>query len=311
MKKKVLVTGSCGFIMNNFVSLASNNYNIINVDRINFPNNQPKLKNFYLADIRDRHIIDNIFRIEQPDIVLHGAAETHVDNSLLDPTSFVTSNILGTQVLVDCSIKYNVEKFILISTDEVYGQLENLNDKSWKEESPIDPRNPYSASKAGSELIVMSASKSYGLNYNITRSSNNYGPKQVSEKLIPKCIKHILNNIKIPIYGKGLQIRDWTYVEDNCKGLITVIEKAKAKEIYNISSNQELTNIELVNKICDIVGKGHNLIEFIPDPRKSHDYRYSVDSSKIKSLGWKPTVDLNDGLVKTVNWYLSNAGFVS
>jgi len=310
--KKILVTGSCGFIMSNFIKKNNENYYMIGLDKINFKHSMPEtMNNFYLADIRDRHIIDNIFRIEKPDLILHGAAETHVDNSLSDPSSFVTSNILGTQVLIDCAVKYNVEKFILVSTDEVYGQLEDENAKSWKEDESLNPRNPYSATKASSELMVMAANKSHGLQYNITRSSNNYGPKQIPEKLIPKTIKSILKNESIPVYGKGLQIRDWTYVDDNCNGLMLVLKNGKNNEAYNISANNELTNINVVNKICDIIGKGQELITYIKDPRKSHDFRYSIDTTKIRNLGWLPETSFEYGLKKTIEWYLDNLWIIN
>lgn len=317
-KLKILVTGSCGFIFSNFlrkVVYEKKPYQLISIDRVNFNNINSMYWNknhtFYIADIRDQHIIDNIFKIEKPDIVIHGAAETFVDSSLIDPNSFVTTNVLGTQVIVNACVKYDVKKLIYISTDEVYGQLTSEDEKSWTEDVYLNPRNPYAATKASGELIVKAAHESFGLTYNITRCSNNYGPRQNTEKLIPKTIKCILTGNKIPIYGQGSQIRDWTYVYDNCQALFSILENGKDNEIYNISSNQEFTNIEVIQNICNVIGKGHDLISFIDDPRKNgHDFRYSVDSSKVRELGWKPTFKFKEGITETIGWFLSNQWFL-
>jgi dTDP-glucose 4,6-dehydratase len=263
---------------------------------------------FHIADIRDQHVIDVIFQFEKPDIVIHGAAETFVDHSFIDPNSFVTSNVLGTQVIVNACIKHGVQKLIYISTDEVYGQLTSEDEPSWTEDSPINPRNPYAATKAAGELIVKAANQSHGLVYNITRSANNYGPRQSPEKLIPKAIKNILKGIPIPIYGQGSQLRDWTHVFDNCTGIMTVLKEGKPNEVYNISANQEFSNIEVIQNICNVMKTGHDLITFVEDPRKGgHDFRYSINSDKLKKLGWKPTIKLSDGLSNLcVPWYLNN-----
>jgi len=314
-RPKVLCTGTCGFIFGNFIRKAiyeKHPYSFVSIDRVNSNaiNSMYWNKNhtFHVADIRDQHIIDTIFQFEKPDIVIHGAAETHVDNSLSDPNSFVTSNVLGTQVLVNASIKYGVEKFIYISTDEVYGQLTSEDDPSWTEDAPINPRNPYAATKAAGELIVKAAHESHGLIYNITRSANNYGPRQTADKLLPKAIKNILQGKPIPIYGKGLQVRDWLHVFDNCSGILTILNSGAPNEIYNISANQEFANIEVIQKICNAMNRGHDLISFIEDPRKNgHDFRYSIDSSKLKKLGWNPTTKLVDGLTNScIPWYLNN-----
>ncbi len=315
---KILVTGSCGFIFSNFlrkVVYEKKPYQLISIDRVNFSsvNSMYWNKNhtFYVADIRDQHIIDTIFKLEKPDVVIHGAAETFVDSSLIDPNSFVTTNVLGTQVISNACVKNDVKKLIYISTDEVYGQLKSEEDLSWTEDSVLNPRNPYAATKASGEFIVKAAHESFGLNYNITRCSNNYGPRQNTEKLIPKTIKCILNGQKIPIYGKGLQIRDWTYVYDNCQAIFSILENGVDNEVYNISSNQELTNVEIIQNICNALGKGHDLMSFIEDPRKNaHDFRYSVDSSKIRSLGWKPSFKLKDGINQTIDWYINNQWYL-
>jgi len=313
---KVLLTGTCGFIFSNLIRKAiyeKQPYSFVSVDKVNGNANvlySHKNHVFHLADIRDQHIMDKIFQFERPDIVIHGAAESFVDYSLTDPNAFVTSNVLGTQVLINASVKHGVKKFIYISTDEVYGQLTNESDAAWTEESPLNPRNPYSASKAAGELMVQAAYHSHGLIYNITRSSNNYGPRQTPEKLIPKAIKCVMQGQKIPIYGQGLQVRDWTHVFDNCGALLTVLNQGKPNEIYNISANQELPNIEVIQKICNEMGKGHDLISFIDDPRKGHDFRYSIDSSKIRELGWKPAYRFKEGIADTVEWYQMNQWFL-
>lgn len=314
--KKVLITGTCGFIFSNFIRRAiyeRQPYSFVSIDRVSgHANNVYSNKNhvFHIADLRDQHVIDKIFQFERPDIVIHGAAESFVDYSLSDPNAFVTSNVLGTQVVINACVKHNVERLIYISTDEVYGQLTSESDAAWKEDAPLNPRNPYSASKAAGELMVKAAYQSHGLIYNITRSSNNYGPRQTAEKLIPKAIKCIMDGQKIPIYGQGLQIRDWTHVFDNCSAIKTVLNSGKPNEIYNISANQELPNIEVIQKICNAMGRGHELISFIEDPRKGHDFRYSIDSSKIRELGWKPTYKFKEGIADTVEWYSLNQYFL-
>ncbi len=322
-KKKILITGSCGFIFGNFVrklmhwsNRESNNcpYSIISVDKVNVNAANSLYYNkdhtFYIADICDQHIINTIFQFEKPDIVIHGAAETFVDYSLSDPNIFMTSNVLGTQIIINCCVKFGVEKLIYISTDEVYGQLTDENAPAWTELSPLNPRNPYSASKAAGELLVQAAHQSHGLIYNITRSSNNYGPRQTPEKLIPKAIKCVLDGQKIPIYGEGRQMRDWTHVSDNCSAILSILKRGAPNEIYNISANQELHNIEVIQKICNTIGKGHNLITHIPDPRSGHDFRYSINSSKLKQLGWEPKLKFSEGIEKTVDWYMNNKWFL-
>lgn len=317
MPKKVLITGTGGFIFSNFIRKAiyeRQPYNFVSVDKVtksSVLNNiyQNKSHQFYIGDVADEHFMNVLFEYERPDVVIHGAAESFVDDSLKDPNKFIHSNVLGTQVVTNCCVKWGVERLIYISTDEVYGQLTSESDSAWTESSPLDPRNPYSASKASGELIVRAAHSSHGLNYNITRSSNNYGPRQTPEKLIPKVIKCIMNNEKIPVYGKGLQLRDWTYVNDSCAAILTVLRDGKLNETYNISANQEFTNIEVVQKICNAMGKGHDLVEFVQD-RPGHDFRYSIDCSKIKNLGWKPTCRFKEGIVDTVEWYQKNTWFL-
>lgn len=313
-KRKILITGSCGFVMGNFIRKAIYEklpYSFVSIDRVNSNtiNSMYWNKNhtFHVADIRDQHVIDVIFQFEKPDIVIHGAAETSTDTSLTDPNSFITSNVLGTQVLVNAAIKHGVEKFIYVSTDQIYGQLNSENDASWTEEAPINPRNMYAVSKASGELVVKAANQAHGLIYNITRSANNYGPRQMPDKFLPKAIKQILQGNPISIYGNGLQVRDWIHVFDNCSGIMTVLSDGKPNETYNISANQEFTNIELIQKVCNAMESGHSLISFVDDPRKScHDFRYSIDSSKLRKLGWVPTMKFKEGLNSCIFWYQNN-----
>ena len=313
-KKRLLVTGSAGFIFSNFIRQCvydKHPYELYSVDRItnsSMMNNiyQHRLHEFFIADICDRHIMDKIFEYVKPEIVVHGAAEAAVDASIVSADNFIKSNVLGTQIMVDLSIKYGVEKFVQISTDEVYGAL-SADDKPWTEGSPINPLNPYSASKASAELIVKAAGNTHKLPFIITRSCNNYGARQTSDKLIPRSIKCILNGEKIPVYGNGKQMREWVHVYDNCNAILKIISDGKIGETYNISTGDELTNIEVINNICNIMGEGKELINhIIPDPRPGHDFRYAIENNKVKSLGWAPVYKFKDGLNNTINWYNSN-----
>jgi dTDP-glucose 4,6-dehydratase len=317
-KKKVLVTGTAGFIFGNFIRKAIYEkypYDLVSIDRLN--NNATnslywnKNHTFYIADICDKHIIDTIFKFEKPEIVIHAAASTHVDESIKDPNIFIHNNILGTQVIIDNCVKYKTERLVYVSSDEVYGALNTDTEESWKEDAPLNPRNQYSVTKAAGEMLVKAAHNAYGLTYNITRASNNYGPRQDCTKLLPKAIKCILDSEKIPIYGKGMQIREWLSVFDNCAAVLTILDKGKPNEVYNISSNQEYRNIEVVQDICNVLGKGHELISFISDPRNSaHDYRYSINCDKLKKLGWKPEKKFKEELKNTCNWYINNQWFL-
>ena len=315
----ILLTGSTGFIIGNLLRkmiYEKAQYRIVSIDRVSTPaalNNiyQNKNHTFYMGDISDSHFINNVFAYEKPDYVINGAAEASVDASLTDPNSFIKSNCMGIQVLLNAAVKYGVKKFLHVSTDEVYGALNSEEEASWTEESPLNPRNPYAASKACSELLVNAAGTSFGLPYLITRSSNNYGNRQTADKLIPRVIKCALEDKPIPVYGQGLQIRDWTYVQDNCSGLLKALEDGTINETYNIAANCETSNIEIINRICNLVGKGHKNITFIKDPRgNAHDFRYSVNTDKIRRLGWKPEFSFKDGLENTVNWYMTNQYFL-
>lgn len=319
---KLCLTGSAGFICSNMIrnilydkpsGFFTKNDKITSIDKVSFNSIHSlywnKNHSFHIADILDAHCLDVIFQLEKPNLVIHFAAETAVDASIANPSLYVSNNVLGTQNIINACVKHKVKKLVLCSTDEIMGQLTDINQPGWTETDFPNPRNPYSASKLAAEFLVQAAYHTYNLEYNIVRSSNNYGARQQPTKLIPKVIKCILNNQKIPLFGKGQQIRDWTYVNDNCQGIIDVIQKGKSNEIYNISSNCELTNLDMVKKICGIMKKSEDLIEFIPDPRFSHDWRYSLNTDKIRCLGWKPTNNLDQNLEETINWYRSNAWF--
>lgn len=311
MKKKVLLTGPCGFIFSNFIKKAlkeESEYTFVGVDKIVSPHNLYSINNDYklhIGDIADEHFMNVVFRVEKPDIIIHSAAESFVDDSIRKALPFVHSNVLGTQVVVDAAVKYGVERFIYVSTDEVYGQLTSANDKSWTEETPINPRNPYSASKAAGELIVRAAHQTHGLKYNITRCCNNYGPNQPPRNLVPKVITCILMNQPIPIHGEGKQFREWLHADDHSSAILKIMKEAPLNETYNIGSGIETTNLEMVHKICDILKKGNDLISFVKD-RPGHDFRYSVDCTKIKKLGWRPSFDFDRGLKHCVDWYIDN-----
>lgn len=312
MKKKILVTGSCGFIFSNFMFKnmhARQEYDFTSVDKLlaqyNFNNIcRHPAHHFYMGDIADEQFMNNVFLLEKPDYVIHGAAESFVDDSIASAKPFIHSNVVGTQCMVDLSLKHNVEKFIYISTDEVYGQLKP-DDPSWTESSITLPRNPYSASKLAGELIVRAAGETHGLNYNITRCSNNYGPRQPPRNLIPKVITCLLNDKDIPIHGSGEQLREWLYVSDHNDAVMRVLKEGKNKEIYNIGSGFELTNLEVVKQISDILNIAPK-IKHIKD-RPGHDFRYSVDCSKIKELGWQSKFsNFNFGIESTTKWYMEN-----
>lgn len=309
-KRKILVTGSCGFIFSNFMRKAMREawpYTFISVDAVLADYNLPNVTlnqdhNFYMGDIADEKFMANVFKLERPDIVIHGAAESFVDDSIRSAGPFIHSNVVGTQVMVDLSLKYGVEKFIYISTDEVYGQLKP-GELAWTENSPINPRNPYSASKASGELIVKAANQTHGLNYIITRCCNNYGPGQPPRNLVPKIISCLRDNIPIPIHGSGEQFREWINVEDHCEAIRIVLERGQNNEIYNVGSGLELTNLEMVAQIHQFFPSTNLQITHIKD-RPGHDFRYSVDCSKLQSLGWSPRVNLQMGLSACAQWYL-------
>ncbi|MBE7053773.1 MAG: dTDP-glucose 4,6-dehydratase [Ruminococcaceae bacterium] len=315
---KILVTGGAGFIGSNFVYYMLDkhpNYDIVCLDALTYAGNlktldgalkNPKFK-FVKGDIADRELVFDLFEKEEFDIVVNFAAESHVDRSIEDPGIFLKTNILGTQTLMDASRKYNVKRYHQVSTDEVYGDLPlDRPDLFFTEETPIHTSSPYSASKASADLLVQAYHRTFGLPITISRCSNNYGPYHFPEKLIPLMIANALNNKKLPVYGEGLNVRDWLYVEDHCKAIDMIIHDGKVGEVYNIGGHNEKTNIYIVRKILELLGKSEDLITYVTD-RKGHDLRYAIDPTKIKNdLGWEPDTMFDDGIVKTVNWYLEN-----
>ncbi|MFW5437713.1 dTDP-glucose 4,6-dehydratase [Paenibacillus apiarius] len=311
---KLLVTGGAGFIGSNFVIYMLNrypDYKIVNVDALTYAGNLENLTDiqdnpnyrFVRADIADVQAMEQLFS-EGVDVVVNFAAESHVDRSILEPEIFVKTNVLGTQVLLDAAKKHGVTKFVQVSTDEVYGTLGETG--LFSETTPLTPNSPYSASKAGGDLLVRAYHETFGLPVNITRCSNNYGPYQFPEKLIPLMIANALNDKQLPIYGDGLNIRDWLYVEDHCSAIDLVIHKGSNGEIYNVGGNNERTNIHIVRTILEQLGKPESLIEYVED-RLGHDRRYGIDATKITAeLGWKPKHTFETGIEETISWYLNN-----
>ena len=315
-KKKVLVTGGAGFIGGNFVQYMIEkypNYAIYNLDVITYAGDLTKHRDiegnenyhFIKADIADYETIMQLFKDEQFDYVIHFAAESHVDRSITDPAIFVKTNVLGTQVLLDAAREINVEKFVHVSTDEVYGELDFDPTVFFTEDTPIQPNSPYSASKASSDLLVHAYHETYGLPVNITRCSNNYGPYHFPEKLIPLTISRALNNQNIPIYGDGKNVRDWLHVHDHCVAIDLVMHEGVNGEVYNIGGHNERTNLEVVKTIINTIGKSEDLMEFVED-RLGHDKRYAIDPSKLEKLGWKPIYNFETGIAQTIQWYLDN-----
>ncbi len=312
----LLITGGAGFIGGNFVHYMVRKYptyRIIVLDKLTYAGNMETLDKvidkirFIKADIADRKAVYDIFEAEKPDIVINFAAESHVDRSIEDPEIFLKTNILGTQVLMDACRKYGISRYHQVSTDEVYGDLPlDRKDLFFTEETPIHTSSPYSASKASADLLVQAYHRTYGLPVTISRCSNNYGPYHFPEKLIPLMIANALANKPLPVYGKGLNVRDWLYVEDHCKAIDLILHRGKVGEVYNIGGHNEKANIDIVKMILAILGKPESLITYVAD-RKGHDLRYAIDPTKIHTaLGWLPETKFEDGIQKTVQWYLDN-----
>lgn len=319
---KILVTGGCGFIGSNFIYYIIDkypNYNIVNLDLLTYAGNLNNLNNikknpnykFVKGDIRDKKFIFDLFEKESFNTVINFAAESHVDRSVTNPDIFVKTNILGTQTLLDASLKYNVNRYHQVSTDEVYGDLDlNKKDTFFTENTPINPSSPYSASKASADLLVKSYNRTFNLNTTISRCSNNYGPYQYPEKLIPLMILKALNNEKLPVYGNGANIRDWLHVYDHCVAIDYIIHKGKSGEVYNVGGHNEKSNLEVVKIILDTLNKSSNLIEYVKD-RPGHDLRYAIDPKKIESeLNFKPKYDFESGIKETIKWYLDNLNWL-
>ncbi len=316
IKKKILVTGGAGFIGGNFVQYMVEKYpeyEIFNVDVLTYAGDLTKHQaiekqgnyHFVKADIVEQDVIHSLFEKEKFDFVVHFAAESHVDRSITDPGIFVQTNVIGTQVLLEAARRVGITKFVHISTDEVYGELDFDPTTFFTEDTPLKPNSPYSASKASSDLLVRAYHETYGLPVNITRCSNNYGPYHFPEKLIPLTISRVLTDEKVPVYGEGQNIRDWLHVFDHCVAIDVVLHKGVGGEVYNIGGNNERTNLEVVKTIIQALGKSEELIEFVED-RLGHDKRYAIDSTKLKQLGWNPSFTFETGIIQTIQWNIVN-----
>lgn len=318
--RKILVTGGCGFIGSNFVRqelTTDPDLSIINVDKLTYAGNLENLADlqgnsryqFAKGDICDKEFISSLLSANPVDAVVNFAAESHVDRSILDSSPFVQTNIVGTQILLDCCRQHRVGRYVQVSTDEVYGSLGD--DGKFTEETPLAPNSPYSASKASADLLVRAYVHTFNFPAIITRCSNNYGPYQFPEKLIPLFISNALQDVSLPVYGTGLNVRDWIHVLDHCRGIGSALRRGRIGEVYNFGGNSELTNLELTNSLLEALGKPKTLIRYVTD-RPGHDHRYAIDASKAKrELGWEPQTVFRDGLRQTIDWYLSNSEWIA
>ena len=320
---KFLITGGAGFIGSNYLHYVTDKYKddyFVCLDALTYAGNYNNIKDlegkdnykFVKGDITDRAFIDKLFNDEKFDVVINFAAESHVDNSIKNPEIFLTTNIIGTEILMDASIKYNVKRYHQISTDEVYGDLPlDRPDLLFREDTPLHTSSPYSTSKASADLLVMAYYRTYGLPVTISRCSNNYGPYQFPEKLIPLTIMKALNDEKIPVYGTGENVRDWIHVHDHNVGVDLIVREGKVGEVYNLGGHSERHNIDIVKTILKQMGKSEDLITFVED-RKGHDLRYAIDSSKVEEeLGWERTYTFEDGIKETIDWYLNNEEWIN
>jgi dTDP-glucose 4,6-dehydratase len=309
----ILVTGGSGFIGSNFIRHILEKYpdcGVINLDKLTYAGNPDNLKDieidpnysFVRGDICDPDTVDKLMQEQQIDQVIHFAAETHVDRSITDGSAFVRTNLLGTYTLLDSALRHGIDRFIHISTDEVYG---STIEGSFKETDVLNPSSPYSSSKAGSDLLARSYYITHNLPVIITRCTNNFGPYQYPEKLIPLFITNLLEAEKVPVYGTGQNVRDWIYVLDHCRAIDFILQHGEVGEIYNIGGGAERTNLEITEKILEILGNDDSMIEHVKD-RPGHDFRYSLDCSKLKDIGWAPKYNFEDALEKTIGWYIEN-----
>lgn len=309
----ILVTGGCGFIGSHFLRYMMDIYandSFICLDALTYAGNKNNIKDLLEdsrltmieGNIRDASFVDTLFVTYKPDVVVHFAAETHVDRSITGPQVFLETNVIGTGVLLDACLRHGIERFHHVSTDEVYGTLPLQGGSPFTEQSPLLPSSPYAASKASSDLLVLSNYKTYGLPITISRCSNNYGTHQYPEKLIPLMIQRALQDAPLPVYGDGLNIRDWIHVVDHCRAIDFILQKGTVGEVYNVGASEEIPNIKLVKQILDVLGKPYELITHVPD-RLGHDLRYAIDSSKLETLGWKPEYTIEDTLQGIVEWY--------
>ena len=312
----ILVTGGCGFIGSHFLRYMMDIYArdfFICLDALTYAGNKNNIKDLLEdsrltmieGNIRDASFVDTLFVSYKPDVVVHFAAETHVDRSITDPQVFLETNVIGTGVLLDACLRHGIERFHHVSTDEVYGTLPLQGGSPFTEQSPLLPSSPYAASKASSDLLVLSNYKTYGLPITISRCSNNYGTHQYPEKLIPLMIQRALQDAPLPVYGDGLNIRDWIHVVDHCRAIDTILQAGVIGEVYNIGGAEEIANIDLVKQILDILDKPYELITYVNN-RLGHDLRYAVDSNKVQRLGWRPEYTMEDTLTGIVEWYRKN-----
>jgi len=318
--RRILVTGGAGFIGSNFVRMVLGEYPdcfVVNLDKLTYAGNLENLAEFLehenhkfiKGDICDGALVEQIIDEHQIDAIINFAAESHVDRSITDPKAFIEANVTGTLTLLGAARDKKLERFIQISTDEVYGSLGS--DGKFTEQTPLSPNSPYSASKAAADHLVRAFGHTWGLKYNITRCSNNYGPYQFPEKLIPLMINNAINDKELPVYGDGLYVRDWLYVYDHCTAVWQVLEKAPPGEIYNIGGCNEKANLEVINLILDRLGKPKSLIKHVTD-RPGHDRRYAIDAGKIiNELNWQPSVNFEEGINKTIDWYLNSTDWLS
>lgn len=309
-----LVTGGAGFIGSNYIRYLFKKYKdimIVNLDKLTYAGNTANLKDiessenyiFIKGDICDTKVVNKVFREYHPDYLINFAAESHVDRSIGNPDDFIRTDIFGVYILLEVSKELGIERFIQISTDEVYGSIEK---GSFTEESPLKPSNPYSASKTGGDRLAYSYFATYGLPVIITRASNNFGPYQYPEKLIPLFVTNALEDKQLPIYGDGRNVRDWLFVEDHCRAIEFILQKGKVGEVYNIAGASEKENIQITNHILELLGKSNSLIHYVAD-RIGHDRRYSLDASKLYNLGWKQEYEFGDALKETIQWYKENS----
>ena len=312
----ILVTGGCGFIGSHFLRYMMDIYAkdfFICLDALTYAGNKNNIKDLLEdsrltmveGNIRDASFVDTLFVTYKPDVVVHFAAETHVDRSIIGPQVFLETNVVGTGILLDSWLRHGIERFHHVSTDEVYGTLPLQGGSPFTEQSPLLPSSPYATSKASSDLLVLSYYKTYGLPITISRCSNNYGTHQYPEKLIPLMIQRALQEAPLPVYGDGLNVRDWIHVVDHCRAIDTILQAGVIGEVYNIGGGKEIANIDLVKQILGILDKPYELITYVND-RLGHDLRYAVDSSKVQSLGWKPEYTMEDTLTGIVEWYRKN-----
>lgn len=314
MSMKILLTGGMGFMGSNMVRHLLTkypDYHVVNVDKMTYAGNPENLRDvendkrytFYQADIADEQRMDEIVGKEKPDVIVNYAAETHVDRSILDPKAFLMTDVIGTHSLLEAVRKHDIGKFVQISTDEVFG---SIAEGAFTEDSPFEPNSPYSAAKAGGDHLCRAYNVTYGTPVIVTHSCNFMGPYQYPEKLIPLFITNLMEGKKVPVYGKGLNVREWIYTEDHCNAVDTIMHKGEIGEIYNIGTGNEMTNIDITKKILAHMGKGEEMMDFVQD-RAGHDFRYAIDSSKLRNkLGWKSEVDFDDALERTVRWFQEN-----